>query len=163
MVKADYGDLIEQLHDRNRCARHRAQLELIQAGEDVVPLLEQAISSGDLYLSWWAAKTLSQMCVPAVIPILIDMLRKNEDAGIRWIAAEGLINMGREGLAPLLETLMAHSDSVWLRGGAHHVLCTLYKRGIDSRAIESTLRALDSIEPAIDVPWAAKDTLDHLM
>jgi hypothetical protein len=58
--------------------------------------------------------------------------------------------------------LTEHFDSVWLREGAHHVLRSLHDRGEESEAIQETLRALEGIEPVIEVPWAAAEALKHL-
>ncbi len=52
-------------------------------------------------------------------------LEAGPNLGIRWLAAEGLIGLGEAGLRPLLEALVHHSDSAWLREGAHHVLKAL--------------------------------------
>ena len=54
------------------------------------------------------------------------------------------------------------NDSIWLREGTHHVLRSLHDRGVECKAIEKTLRALEGIEPVIEVPWAAAEVLKHL-
>ena len=41
---------------------------------------------------------------------------------VRWVAAEGLINVGRPSVPAVLHALMQHADSVWFRDGSHHVL-----------------------------------------
>ncbi len=50
---------------------------------------------------------------------------------VRWLAAEALISIGREALAPLLRTLVKRPDSYWLRTGAHHVLHDIEKWHLD--------------------------------
>ncbi len=49
-------------------------------------------------------------------------------SGISWLAAEGSIAYGREGLAALPQALVRHSDAVQLGEGAHHVIHSLAKR-----------------------------------
>jgi HEAT repeat protein len=162
MGEPDYSALIEQLRAGDMHTRLWARQKLSEAGESAIPKLEQAASSKDPYLRWQAAKALSQMGIPAVIPVLIDMMRESADAGVRWMAADGLIGMREAGLVPLLKSLTAHSDSVLLREGAHHVLRFLHDSGIESKAIEITLDALGDVEPAVEVPWAAEETLKNL-
>jgi HEAT repeat protein len=162
MVETNIQFLIGQLEAYDQQTRQQARLELIRAGENAIPLLAKAVSSSNPNLRWQAANTLSQITIPAVIPFLIDVLRENEYFGVRWLAADGLIKAGKAGLVPLLRSLTEHFDSVWLREGAHHVLRSLHDRGVESEAIVKTLRALEGIEPVIEVPWAAAEALKHL-
>ena len=98
-----------------------------------------------------------------------------EDArsGIRWLAAEGLIAIGREALPPLLQALIHQSDSEWLREGAHHVFRAWLREKerpvLHSKAdeemgnlISPVLQALEGIEPVIEMPRAAQVALDAL-
>jgi HEAT repeat protein len=162
MTETNYKALINQLEDKNRQTRQRARLELINAGENVLPFLTGALSKANSSLRWQIAKTLSLMKIPEVIPVLIDLLRENEYFDVRWLAAEGLIKMGRQSLAPLLRSLTKYTDSVWLRDGAHHVLRSLHHKGIESELIEKTLHALEHLDPAIEVPWIAEEALKLL-
>jgi HEAT repeat protein len=163
MAETNYQALINQLEDQNRQIRQRARLELINAGESALPLLAKTtLTKANSNLRWQAAKTLSQMKAPAVIPVLIAILRDNEYFDIRWLAAEGLIKMGKKSLVPLFRSLKENADSVWLREGAHHVLRSLHHDGIESGVIEKTLHALEHIDPAIQVPWAAEEALKQL-
>ena len=162
MAETNIQFLIGQLEAHDKQTRQQARFELIGIGKNAIPLLVKTVSSNNPNLRWQAAKTLSQITIPAVIPVLIDLLRENEYFGVRWMAADGLIKAGETGLAPLLRSLTEHFDSVWLREGAHHVLRSLHDRGVESEEIEKTLRALEGIEPAIEVPWAAAEALKHI-
>jgi HEAT repeat protein len=162
MAETNYQALIKQLEYPDQKIRHQARLELMRGGEAAIPSLAQAILSGNAPLRWQAAKALSQMGTPAAIPVLIDILRENQFFGVRWQAAEGLIHFQRASLAPLLRSLMEHADSTSLCEGAHHVLRTLHDEGIESEVIEKTVHALENIEPALKVPWAAQEALQHL-
>ena len=54
--------------------------------------------------------------------------------------------------------LMHHSDSVWLRASAHHVLRKLSHTRLD-KIVAPVLEALEGIESAIVVPPAAQNAL----
>ena len=55
---------------------------------------------------------------------------EDEEFSIRWLAAEGLINLGKFVVVPLLQEMLKNPDSPFLRRGAHHVLHELKKSGI---------------------------------
>jgi HEAT repeat protein len=102
MVETNIHFLIGQLEAYDQQTRQQARLELIRAGENAIPLLVKAVSGSNPNLRWQAANTLNQITIPAVIPVLIDILRENEYFGVRWLAADGLIKAGKAGLVPLL-------------------------------------------------------------
>ena len=56
---------------------------------------------------------------------------------------------------------MDHSDSAWLREGAHHVLHTLAEEGLRAE-LSPILAALEDIEPAVECPGAAETALSNL-
>jgi hypothetical protein len=62
----------------------------------------------------------------------------------------------------LLQSLVHHSDSVWLREGAHHVLHSWRDEGLQSGAIEKILQAPDDIELTVEIPLAAELALQQL-
>ena len=64
-------------------------------------------------------------------------------------------------MVPLLRGLEGHSDSIWFRDGAHHVLRTLIREGEAAEAIP-VLEALEDIEPVIEAPIAAYHALQDL-
>ena len=77
---------------------------------------------------------------------------KDSNFGVRWLAAEGLIAIGRDVLPPLMETLTKHSDSAWLREGAHHVLHDLANRDPEVKDfVAPVITALEGSEPEIGV------------
>ncbi len=155
--------LVDILCDKNTLKRHRARLSLVDIGRPAVPYLMQALedSHAEECKRWEAAKALSDIGDPVAAPVLIDILGQDEHFGVRWLAAEGLIAMGRGGLVPLLNALIQRSDSAWLREGAHHVLRTLAGRGLYTY-VAPVLTALEDMEPAVQVPPAARAALDAL-
>jgi HEAT repeat protein len=155
--------LMGALCDRDTLKRQRARLSLVDIGSPAVPYLVQALEDpdSDECVRWEAAKALSDIGDPAAAPALIDVLGQDERFGIRWSAAEGLIALGRNGLVPLLNALIQRSNSAWLREGAHHVLRILAGQGLYAQ-VAPVLTALEDIEPAVQVPPAARTALDAL-
>ena len=155
--------LMDALCDRDTLKRHRARLLLVDIGSPAVPYLVQALEDPDAEecVHWEAAKALSDIGDPLAAPTLIDILGQDEHFGVRWLAAEGLIALERDGLVPLLNALIQRSDSAWLREGAHHVLRILAGRGLYAQ-VAPVLTALEYIEPAVQVPPAARAALDAL-
>jgi HEAT repeat protein len=74
------------------------------------------------------------------IPALISLL-KDPEFDVRWIAAEGLIKIGRRSIVPLLKSIRDEDNSYIMNRCAHHILLnltTLRERG----AIEQLLFSL---------------------
>jgi hypothetical protein len=63
---------------------------------------------------------------------------------------------------PLLLALEKNFKSVWLRHGAHHVLHDLARYQLLNEQTLPVLEALQSLEPEVTIPWAAKAALDSL-
>ena len=55
------------------------------------------------------------------IPEFIRLL-DDPEFDIRWIAAEGLIKIGRRSIRPLVKAVRDNENSIILNEGAHHVL-----------------------------------------
>jgi len=155
--------LIADLASEDWRTRQEARHSLVRLGSRAVaPLIKALGESNNSYwaLRWEAAKALGEIADPVAAPALLRALEDERD-GIRWLAAEGLIAMGRGGLLPLLEALVHRSDSGRLRAGAHHVLRQWVERDPQGIIIP-VLKALEDIEPVIQVPPAAQAALDAL-
>jgi sporulation protein YlmC with PRC-barrel domain len=139
--------------------RVSARESLVAIGGPAVPALIEALGDSNKHVRWEAAKALSQIGDPSAAEALVRTL-EDELFGVRWLAAEGLIAVRREGLKPLLQALIQRSDSDWLRQGAHHVLHELARTGFEE--VRPVLAALEDIEPSIEVPPVAQTTLDTL-
>jgi hypothetical protein len=77
------------------------------------------------------------------------------------LAAEGLINLGKYTLEPLLKALLANSQSTFIRRGAHHVLYELNKKGL----FKDEYNLIDSLADEFDytnIDLKIKKTLDYL-
>jgi HEAT repeat protein len=80
---------------------------------------------------------------------------------IRWMAAEGLINIGRLALEYLLHRLIEHPESEWLREGAHHIIRCV--KDVELRLkLQPLLRALEDLDAPLEVPLAAEKVLVSL-
>ncbi len=124
--------LIADLASDHGLTRQRARESLAAIGQPAVAPLIAALADSKRQVRWEAVKALGEIGDPAAASALVSAL-EDEGSGIRWLAAEGLIAIGREGLKPLLQALVHYSDSEWLREGAHHVLRRLAANGLKLR------------------------------
>jgi len=97
---------------------------------------------------------------PAATRALVDALG-DRTFDVRWLAAEGLIPRGAEGLVVLMEALIGKSDLGWFREGAHHVLFDL-SQGYLGDKVKPVLEALEDVDASVEVPLKAKTLLDLL-
>jgi HEAT repeat protein len=154
------GALIADLGVKDGMVRERARQSLVAIGGPAVAPLIEALADRNEQMRWEAAKALCQIADPASAPALVTIL-EDEVFDVRWLAAEGLIALGRGALVPLLQALMEHPDSLWLREGAHHVLHEL-SGGDLKEVLRPLLAALEDVEPSVEVPLAAESALDAL-
>jgi HEAT repeat protein len=138
----------------------KARKALVSIGKPAVPSLVKLLPHQKEQLRWEAVKALSQIADSSTTRVFLDSL-EDKDFDIRWLAAEGLIAIGKDVLAPLLKALINHSDSIWFRNGAHHVLHDLARRGLYDK-VRPVLFALEDVEPSIEVPLAAKAVLSQI-
>jgi HEAT repeat protein len=152
--------LVEVLASRNGVERHAAREKLEGIGKPAVPALTRALKSPSEQARWEAAKALGEIADPSAATTLVDTL-EDQKAAVRWLAATALINLGRDALVPLLRGLEGHSDSIWFRDGAHHVLSSLIRDSVADEAIP-VLEALENLEPCVEAPIAAYHVLQDL-
>lgn len=115
------NELIEKLSSKESKIREDARLKLVGMGHQVIDQLEPLLNSDEHITRWEAAKTLVQIHDEKSAAVFVKHL-ENDDMDIRWLAAEGLIKTGKEGLKHLLKALIEKPDTYNLRKGAHHVL-----------------------------------------
>jgi len=152
--------LIANLANREVRVRDRTRQALVTIGWPAVAPLTAALQSPEAQVRWEAAKALGEIGHPAAAPALVNAL---EDQGfdIRWLAAQGLIVLGRAGLAPLLQALLERPGSIWLREGAHRVVCALVRKEPGYR-LALVLETLEGRDPAPKVRIAAFVALEAL-
>ncbi len=155
------NSLIADLGSKDGLVRVRARRSLVAIGGQVVGPLAKALASKKQWVRWEAAKALGQIGDVAATQALIIAL-EDEMFDVRWLAAEGLIAIGREALVPLLHALIERSDSEWLREGAHHVFHDL-SSGELGEVLRLILAALEDLDASIKVPFAAEAALNKLI
>lgn len=121
---AEIKKLISKLESNDGSERQKAREALVKIGKDSIDYLAALVSNHKHIYRWEAVKTLAEIGDPVTIPLLIQAL-EDDVVGVRWIAAEGLIKLGKHSIKPLLETLTKKSDSVFILEGVHHVFYDL--------------------------------------
>lgn len=160
MQETVVNSLIAELtcNDVVRC--QKARNTLVSIGKPAVALLINALKLKKGRVKWEATKALGQIADPSATTVLLKAL-EDEEFEIRWLAAEGLIAIGKDMLVPLLEALGEHSDSIWFRNGAHRVLVYLASNGFYDTLLP-VLVALDSPQASIEVPLAVNIALNMI-
>ncbi len=150
--------LIAQLASGEGSERETARETLVALGQPGVgPLLRVLAEHPRHSLRWEVVKALAEIGDPASASVLVSLLQ-DRDFDIRWLAAEGLIRVGPAAWPPLLQALIEHPGSIWLREGAHHVLGAA--REPDSRALLAPVKqAIEGVEPELTVPLTAQRLL----
>jgi hypothetical protein len=139
-------------------AREKARETLVAVGRPVVPALIQLLSNRRPLARWEAAKALCGIADPLAATALVNALDDTDD-DVRWVAAEGVIALGREGLQPLLAALLERAQSSWFCEGAHHVCYTLVTKRQFGPILRPLLAAFDQFEPQVAIPLAAYTAL----
>jgi HEAT repeat protein len=152
--------LIADLGSKDGVVRVRARKSLVAIGKPAVDPLVKALSSKRELVRWESAKAIGQIGDPTATLALVRAL-EDEMFDVRWLAAEALITIGKKALVPLLKALTRHSDSLWLREGAHHVFHDLSDRK-SVGVLRPVLTALEDSEPSVEVPPAANTALKVL-
>jgi HEAT repeat protein len=160
-VKMGIPELVSALASPDPMVRTKARRALVAAGKPTVPSLIQTLSHRRPHVRWEAAKALCGIADPIAAFALVNVL-DDRDADVRWLAAEGLAALGREGLQPLLAALLERAQSRWFCEGAHHVCHTLVKRKKLGPILRPLLVALRASEPEVAVPPAAYAALARL-
>jgi HEAT repeat protein len=160
-AKATINSLIADLASKDGIIRVKARQQLVAYKKRSVAPLIRTLSNKNDWVRWEAAKALSQIGNQKAIKALLEALT-DEKFEVRWLAAEGLIRIGRKAIVPLLEALVKHSDSYWLREGIHHVLHDM-NTGKITEVLRPVLVALEGPAPSLEVPLAAQAALDALI
>ena len=159
--EARIPSLVADLASPNPAVRTKARKALVAIGKRSVPSLIPLLSHRKPHVRWEAAKALCGIADPIAASALVNAL-DDRDGDVRWLAAEGLAALGRDGLQPLLAALLQRAQSCWLCEGAHHVCHTLVKRKKLGPILRPLLAALKESEPEVAVPPAAYAALSRL-
>jgi HEAT repeat protein len=120
----EMDSLIAELANDHGLARQAARESFVRIRKPAVAPLMKALQHPNWRIRWGAAQALGRIADPAAADAPVKTL-EDERSGVRWLAAEGLIALRHDGLTALPEALTHHSDSVWLREGAHHLIHSL--------------------------------------
>ena len=116
--------ITELIEDKHYPEKHNARIALVKMGKRIIPQMHRLLDYGNSELRLEAAKVVQLIADRKSIPILIELLGDNE-TDIRWIAAEGLVKVGRRSILPLLKSVRGSKSNVFLNQGTHHVLNSL--------------------------------------
>jgi len=155
------GILIAGLDNSDGLKRESARLELEKIGKAVSPFLIKSLNDAKERVRWEIIKAMISIRDERTVPILVRTLRDGSFE-IRWLAAEALIAVGRDALIPLLQELVDHSESSFLREGAHHILTSLLQKHLLDEQIVKVIDELEDWEPLEPFPMAAKAALESL-
>lgn len=161
-ASGDVQQFIRELDNSDGLQRQQARLALVAIGDTAVPALVKALNAPHENTRWEAAEALCDLHAPEAAPQLVKAL-EDESIDVRWAASRALIGLGRRSLPSLLQALVYHFDSPWLREGAHHILHTLQANGMLHPAEAKVFKHLGGFMPAIErIPWAAEVALAAL-
>ncbi len=152
--------LIDELASHDVLKLQHARESLVAVGKPAVPALLHAMQDPNDQVRWEAVRVLSEIRDPTSASALVQALT-DQNFVVRWLASEALTSLGRWALTPLLNALIERPDSVWLRRGAHRVL-RVQSRGPLSKVLDPVIKALEDIEPTLEVPIAATKALHGL-
>jgi HEAT repeat protein len=156
MKKSDVAEIDIALHDfpinltkliklsldnKNSSKKLAARSTLAKMGKTIIPQMHSLLDSENGLLRMEIAKIVELIADRRSIPFLINLL-DDKEFEIRWIAAEGLIKIGRPAILPLLKSIRDGKSSNILNKGAHHVLLSLLKED-EKIKLSSLLLSLD--------------------
>ncbi len=153
--------LVANLESDDPTVRTKTREALGVMGKPAVPSVIQLLSHPKPRVRWEAAKTLCDIADPLAASAMTNAM-DDRDSDVRWLAAEGLAALGRDGLRPLLAALIERAQSSWFCEGAYHVCYDLAKREDFSSLLRPLLTVLKEAEPAVAVPPAAYAALSRL-
>ena len=152
--------LVMVLASTDEMLRQTARRSLVAIGRQAIEPLTKALKEPHQDLRWEAAKALGEIRDPSAAPALVEAL---EDSvySVRWLAAQGLINIGVAGAPFILRALIHNPESGWLREGAHHVLRSIADDSL-RHVLAPVMRSLEKLEPGTALVPAAQHALDEI-
>jgi HEAT repeat protein len=153
--------LVADLASPAPTVRTKARKALVTIGRLAVPSLIPLLAHRKPHVRWETAKALCGIADPLAALALVNAM-DDRDSDVRWLAAEGVAALGRDGLPPLLAALLERARSSWFCEAAHHVCHTLVKKKKFGPILRPVLAALKKSEPEVGVPPAAYAALAKL-
>ena len=127
-------------------------------GADELSLLSSRLHDSDPKVRLEIARRLGEAGDAAGTGALVQLLQ-DESHAVRWAAMNGLIQLDREAVRPLLEALTQDFQSANLRQGVHHVFRALHDQGALNGPETQVFHALEGAAPAVQAAWAANNAL----
>jgi hypothetical protein len=118
------GLIKESLETKSLSKKLSAREILVKMGKKIIPQIHKLLSSENDSLRMEAVKITELIADRSSIPTLIDLL-DDPLFEIRWIAAEGLVKIGRRSICPLLKSVRDGRSSLFFNRGTHHILLCL--------------------------------------
>jgi hypothetical protein len=137
LVKTIKGSLDRKDYIKKKSARET----LVKMGKKILPQMHKLLSSENDSLRMETAKITELIADSRSIPSLIKLL-DDPIFDIRWIAAEGLIKIGRRCICPLLKSVREGRSSLLFNSGTHHILLGL----LDEKEKDILMPLLQSLD-----------------
>jgi HEAT repeat protein len=118
-----------------------ARETLVKMGKTIIPQMHKLLDSENDLLRMEAAKIVELIADRRSIPLLINLL-DDPLFDIRWLAAEGLIKIGRWSICPLLKSVRDGRSSLFFNRGTHHILLGL----VDEKEKNKLMPLLQSLD-----------------
>ena len=131
----------ESLNSKNSVKKLAARSTLVRMGKPIIPKMHKLLESENGLLRMEAAKIVELIADRRSIPFLIRLL-DDKEFEIRWIAAEGLIKIGKRSILPLIKSVRDGESSYFHNKGAHHVLNGLLNES-EKKKLRPLLLSLD--------------------
>jgi hypothetical protein len=119
-----------------------ARETLVMMGNTIIPQVHKLLDSENELLRMEAAKIVELIADRRSIPLLINLL-DDPLFDIRWLAAEGLIKIGRRSICPLLKSVRDGRSSLFFNRGTHHILLDLVNEK-EKNKLMPLLQSLDN-------------------
>ncbi len=128
--------------------------------ESGASLLAEALRAGDENSRLRAARALRGRSEPEAVEALVAAL-DDENAGVRWMAGEALIQIGVPSVVPVLHRLARGGGNAWLYEESEHVLRNLQLPEFGG-AITPVVEALGHGTRDVEAPVKAELALQQL-
>ena len=119
-----------------------ARETLVMMGKTIIPQMHKLLDSENDLLRMKAAKIVELIADRRSIPFLLRLL-DDPLFDIRWLAAEGLIKIGRRSICPLLKSVRDGRSSLFFNRGTHHILLDLVNEK-EKNKLMHLLQSLDN-------------------
>ena len=117
--------LLHALHGSDERQGSQIFQALVGLGHVAVPGLLEASRSSSAWVRWQSIRALGEIHDGRAFPRLLEGLTDN-DHGVAWMAAKGLVSFGKECVLPLLRLLISADPTRWLAETASYVLSSQF-------------------------------------